>query len=65
MLVVLALTVLACLPFTLPFSLLRNWLADRPFSFWWAVLLADLKELVGFFSASWRGPIDDGEDSGA
>jgi hypothetical protein len=64
LLVLLAVVVLTCLPFTAVFSLLRNWLADRPFRFWFDMLVADLTDMVGFFKANWRDP-DDGANSGA
>lgn len=62
-LVLLALAVLACLPATLLFSLLRNWLADRPFAFWYEVTVGDLAEMAGFFRAQWRDT-DNGDESG-
>ncbi len=62
-LVLLALAVLACLPATLLFSLLRNWLADRPFAFWYEAMVKDLAELAGFLRTQWRDT-DDGDESG-
>ena len=65
-LVLLAAAVLVCVPATALFSLLRNWIADRPFSFWYKQLKLDLIEVSGFIKASWRNAaIDGGVESGA